>query len=102
VNARPMEGAPDHQYLLEPSRVQVGGWSRPRARRRLLTPVSGGLLLQAKALVRASVPATQEGRRREVTGASEDEWLGRRRGMKNARLEKKKTRTDTSEVRGAS
>jgi ribosomal protein L19E len=31
----------------------------------------------------------QEGRRHVVTGASEDGSLGRRRGKKNARLEKK-------------
>jgi len=66
----PMEGALDHQYLRRPSRVDVGGWSWPCSRRRFLTSVSGGLLLQAKAS--RGNARMQEGRRSAVTGASED------------------------------
>ena len=40
--ARPTEGALDHQYSHRSSRVDVGGWSWPRARRHVLFPGNRG------------------------------------------------------------
>jgi hypothetical protein len=97
VIARPMEGALDHQYLRRPSRVVVGGWSWPRARRRLLTPVSGGLLSRGESPVRASVQSGGQAERGD--GSVRGCQLGPRRGK---RTPASKSTTDTSEVRGAS
>jgi hypothetical protein len=64
--ARPMEGALDHQYSHRSSRVDVGGWSWPRARRHVLFPAEQRAVSSGKR-------KPKEDRRSAVTGASEDE-----------------------------
>ena len=68
--ARPMEGALDHQYSRRSSRIDVSGWSWPRARRHLLGPSGRGVTRSA------------------VTGASEDgssvDVAGRKRPLRKA------------------
>lgn len=103
---RPMEGAPDHQHRDD---RHGSSWSgglgcaladTPHSGERG-SPPAGESRARESAYVRAQARDAAEGRRRVVTGASEDGDSVDVAGRERPPRKDEETRTDTSEVRGA-